>query len=59
MNFKEQELAKKIVSYSLKIKENDRVLITYQSEKCKNFIREIIKEISRVGAISFLSFYKY
>lgn len=56
MNFKEQELAKKIVSYSLKIKENDRVLITYQSEKCKNFIREIIKEISRVGAISFLSY---
>ena len=53
MNLKEQELARKIVTYSLKIKEGDRVLITYQTTKATGFVKEIIKEISRIGAVAF------
>jgi len=53
MNNNESILAEKIVSYSLKIKENDNVLITYQNTKCLNFVKEIIKKIKKVGAIAF------
>lgn len=54
MNLKEQELARKIVTYSLKIKEGDKVLITYQTTKATGFVKEIITEINRVGATSFV-----
>lgn len=53
MNNKEIALAEKIVSYSLKIKEDDKVLITYQSTECMNFIKELIKQINKVGGIAF------
>ena len=54
MNLKEQELARKIVAYSLKIKEGEKVLITYQTTKAIKFIKEIITEINRVGAVAFV-----
>ena len=54
MNNLEKDLARKIVNYSLKIKNDDKVLITYQSTKCINFVKEIISLINRVGGIAFV-----
>lgn len=48
---KENALAKKLVNYSLKLKKNDKVLITYQSTKCIDLVKNIIKEANNVGAI--------
>lgn len=49
----ESELSKKIVNYALKVKENDRVLITYESEKCNNLIKNLIKDITEKKGIVF------
>ena len=40
-----EKLAKIIVNHSLKVKENDRVLITYQEKECEGLVKEIIKEV--------------
>lgn len=42
-----------ITNYSLKIKEGDRVLITYQSRECHPLVKELIKKISESGGICF------
>lgn len=49
----EKELSKKIVNYALNVKENDRVLITYESEKCNNLIKNLIKDITEKKGIVF------
>lgn len=40
-----KELSKIIVNHSLKIKENDRVLITYQGIESLPLVKEIVKEV--------------
>lgn len=50
----EKKLSQIIVNYSLKIKENDRVLITYMSDSCKEFVKILIKDIVLNKAIPFV-----
>lgn len=50
----EKELSKILVNYSLKIKENDRVLITYMSDNCKEFVKLIIEDIALNKGIPFV-----
>ena len=49
------KLSKTIVSYSLKVKENDKVLINC-SVQCKPLVKELIKEIVRVGGVPSVEF---
>lgn len=49
-----QKLSKTIVNYSLKIKENDRVLITSQTEQPKELIKCLIREITAQKGIPFV-----
>lgn len=46
----EKELAKIIVNHSLKIKENEKVLITYEG-KSKSLVKYLIDEINKVGGV--------
>lgn len=46
----EKELAKIIVDHSLKIKENDKVLITYEGNS-KSLVKYLIDEIVKVGGV--------
>ncbi len=49
-----QKLSKTIVNYSLKIKENDRVLITTQTDQPKELIKCLIREITQQKGIPFV-----
>lgn len=40
-----KKLSKTIVNYSIKVKENDRVLIVYRNSECKDFIKYLINDI--------------
>lgn len=46
MDYRLEELSKKIVNYSIMVKENDRVLITTQTSKPNDLVRFLIKEIT-------------
>lgn len=50
----EEKLSKVIVNYSLKVKENDRVLITYMSDSSKNLVKLLIKDIVLNKGIPFV-----
>lgn len=52
----ERKLANKIVNESLKIKENEKVLITYESLKCNSFVKELIHEIILKKGIPFVRY---
>ncbi len=56
MNPKLKNLSKTIVHYSLKIKKNDRVLITTGSPKTNDFVKELIHSIVEVGGIPFVRY---
>ena len=45
MNSKIRNLSETIVKYSLKVKENDRVLITSGNFRTNDLIKELIKQI--------------
>ena len=49
-------LAKTIVNYSLHLKENDRVNISF-TEEATPLVEELIKESKKVGAIVGLNLY--
>lgn len=53
MQEKIETLSQNITDYSLKIKKNDRVLITYASYKCHPLVKSIIKNITAKGGICF------
>ena len=40
-----QKLSNTIVNYSVRVKENDRVLIQYESSMCNPLIKYLIKDI--------------
>ena len=46
----EKELARIIVNHSLKVIENDKVLITYEG-KSKSLVKYLIDEINKVGGV--------
>ena len=46
-----EKLSKTIVDYSIKVKENDRVLIQYEDSKCNPLVKKLIDDICEVGAI--------
>lgn len=49
-----KKLSSTIVNYSVDIKENDRVLIQYESDKCNPLIKCLIKDIYKNGGIPFV-----
>ena len=49
-------LAKNLVNYSMKVKENDKVYVHYIGEKTKDLARAIIKEVYAVGGIPFVEY---
>lgn len=53
MQAKIELLSNTIVNYSLKVKENDRVLITYNSTECHPLIKALINEILKKKGICF------
>lgn len=50
----EEKLSSTLVNYSLSVKENEKVLITYYDESCKNLVKNLIKEITKVNAYPFV-----
>ena len=48
------KLSNTIVNYSVKVKENDRVLIQYESNKCNPLIKYLIKDIYKNKGIPFV-----
>lgn len=51
-----KKLSEKIVEHSLKINEKDKVLITYQNTNCNDLVIELIRDIAKKGAISYVKF---
>ena len=49
-----KKLSSTIVNYSIKVKENDRVLIQYESEECKPLVKCLIKDIYKNKGIPFV-----
>ncbi|MDD3340795.1 MAG: aminopeptidase [Bacilli bacterium] len=49
----EEKLSKTVVNYSLKVEENERVLITYMDDSSKNLVKYLIKEIVSKKGIPF------
>ena len=49
-----KKLSNTIVNYSIKVKENDRVLIQYESSKCNPLIKCLIKDIYKNKGIPFV-----
>ena len=48
------KLSNTIVNYSINVKENDRVLIQYESDRCKPLIKCLIKDIYKNKGIPFV-----
>ena len=49
-----KKLSNTIVNYSISVKENDRVLIQYESSKCNPLIKYLIKDIYKNKGIPFV-----
>jgi len=56
MEEKIKKLANTIVNYSLNIKENEKILITYQSTECIPLVKELINSINLRGGIVFTNY---
>jgi len=48
-----EKLSNTIVNYSIKVKENDRVLIQYENSECNPLIKYLIKDIYKNKGIPF------
>ena len=53
MNTELEKLSKTIVDYSIGVKENDKVLIQYESSMCNPLVKCLIKDIYSKGGIPF------
>ena len=53
MNTELEKLSKTIVNYSIGVKENDKVLIQYESSDCNPLVKCLIKDIYSKGGIPF------
>lgn len=54
MEDKIKKLASTIVHYSVALKKDEKVLITYQSNECRDLVKALIEEIAQVGAIGYV-----
>ena len=50
----EKKLSNTLINYSLNIKEKEKVLITYSDIKCKNLVKHLIKDITKVNGFPFV-----
>ncbi|MGL4485079.1 MAG: aminopeptidase [Anaerovoracaceae bacterium] len=48
-----KELADLLVNYSCKIKKNEKVLISYEGDDCKDLVRKIIQNVYKCGAFPY------
>lgn len=55
MEEKVKKLASTIVHYSLALKKDEKVFITYQSSEASDLVKCLIEEISQVGAVAYLN----
>jgi aminopeptidase len=53
MDSRIKQLAKNLVSYSTKIKRNDRVLISYEGENAKPLVLALIREVYAAGGVPY------
>ena len=53
MDTRIEKLSKTIVNYSIGVKENDKVLIQYESSMCNPLVKCLIKDIYKKGGIPF------
>lgn len=53
---KRKILARTIVNHSLKVKKNERVLISYQAIEALDLVKEIVKEVINVGGVPALDY---
>lgn len=51
-----EKLSKTIVDYSIDVKKDERVLITYESDKCSYFVKCLISDIISHGGIPFVKY---
>lgn len=51
-----QKLSQTIVEYAIKVKENDRVLITYESVECHPLVKVLVKKIVEQKGIPFIRY---
>ena len=51
-----KKLANTIVNYSLNVKEDEKVLITYQSIESRNLVKELINAINLRGGVVFTNY---
>ena len=56
MDHRIQKLSNIIVNYSIKVKENDRVLIQYESNECTPLVKCLIKDIYKNKGIPFVKY---
>lgn len=56
MDHRIQKLSDIIVNYSIKVKENDRVLIQYESNECNTLVKCLIKDIYKNKGIPFVKY---
>ncbi len=59
MNTELEKLSKTIVNYSIGVKENDKVLIQYESSMCNPLVKCLIKDIYSNGGIPFTKLLSY
>ena len=51
-----KKLSETIVNHSLKIKEKEKVLITYQANEARNLVESLVKEILKKKAVPTIKF---
>lgn len=51
-----EQLSKTIVDYSIDVRQDERVLITYESDKCSYFVKTLIRDIVNRGGIPFVKY---
>lgn len=54
MDLRIEKLSNTIVNYSISVKENDRVLIQYENDRCKPLVKCLIKDIYKNKGIPFV-----
>lgn len=56
MSNRDTILAKNLVNYSTNLQKGEKVLISYNSTSADNLVKEIVKEVHKVGAMPFIDF---
>ena len=51
-----EQLSKTIVDYSIDVRQDERVLIMYESDRCSYFVKTLIRDIVNRGGIPFVKY---